>query len=445
MEYQAIKGARDFYPEQMAVRNRIEQGWREVSLRNGFVEYDGPMLEYLDLFTAKSGEEIVAQLFHLTDRGGRQLALRPEMTPTLARMVNARARSLPLPIKWFSVPRLCRAERPQRGRLREFFQWNIDIIGLDDVSADAETIFVAVDFFREMGLSPAQVEMRVNSRRLVAHMLLDLGFAAEQLEPLYALLDRREKLGPEKFEQALAEVVPDAQARQRMSQHLTAQTLEEVRQARKWSDGTHAAIEELRRIFQWLDCWGVGEYAQFDLSVVRGLAYYTGCVFEAYGKGGLKRALCGGGRYDDLLETLGGPRMPGVGFASSDVVIEDLLNDFGLLSGIRTTPECFVADAAPDMYEHVVRLTGELRQAGLATVFSYRRQNLGKQLKAASEAGCAVALILGEEMRERDVVTLKDLATGKQREVEHRQLLADPRGVIRRRQGVDPADRGAPA
>ena len=431
MKFKAVKGTRDFYPPDMEVRNAIFDAWKEVSLRNGFVEYDGPTLEHLDLYTAKSGDEIVQQLFHLTDRGGRELALRPEMTPTLARMVNAHVATLPKPIKWFSIPRCYRAERPQRGRLREFFQWNIDIVGIDDPLADAETIFVAVDLFRWFGLSVEQVVMRINSRKLVANMLLDLGVEEARLPALYAVLDKRDKMPAEAFGEALAEILPDESLRRSMNEHLALPTLTDVRSARDWGAATQAAIVEVQSVLDWLDRWGVGGYCTFDLGVVRGLAYYTGVVFEAYSKGGLKRSVCGGGRYDELLRILGGPEIPAVGFASSDVVMQDLLEEFDLVprhSGQRL--DAYVIDADPTLFERLVAIVGALREKGVRADFSYRRLPLGKQLKAASNAGCAAAILLGQETRDRNVVTIKDLATGRQREVAVDRLLADPKSSL---------------
>ena len=427
MHFQVLKGMRDFYPQDMAVRNHIFRGWREVSLRNGFVEYDSPILEALDLYRAKSGDEIVEQLFHLTDRGGRELALRPEMTPTLARMINARAGGLPRPIKWFCMPRLCRAEKPQRGRLREFFQWNVDVVGSDDPLADAEVIFVAVDLFRWFGLGPDQVEMRINSRRVVSGVLTDLGFEREQLEPLYALLDRREKMSAEKFQAALGELVPDADRRSSLDALGRWKSPAEVRGGGSWSGDTTQALDELERVFEWLERWGVSDFCRFDMGVVRGLAYYTGVVFEAYGKGGLKRAICGGGRYDDLLALLGGPQMSGVGFATSDVVMQDLLDEFGLLADVgRESMEAFVIDADRTLFPEVIRVVGRLREKGIRTAFSDKRQGVGKQLKSASEAGCGFALLLGEETTSRAGVTLKNLVTGEQKEIPLGELLADP-------------------
>jgi len=302
----AVKGTRDFYPEEMAVRNWIMSGWRAVSVRNGFSEYDGPIFEHLQLYTQKSGDEIVSQLFSLQDRGGRDLAIRPEITPTLARMVNQKIHSLARPIKWFSMPRVCRAERPQRGRLREFFQWNIDIVGSESMLADAESIYTAIDYLRSVGLTSADVAAKISSRAMLAGMLQGMGFAAEQLNGVYSLLDKRAKMEPEKFAEFAKEVIPDDSLRSRLMALQAAGSLDEVE---RMATGEEAkkGIEELKELFRLLSAMGVKDYCQLDIQVVRGLAYYTGPVFEIYDRGAELRALCGGGRYDDLLGMLGGP------------------------------------------------------------------------------------------------------------------------------------------
>ncbi|MBN2131166.1 MAG: ATP phosphoribosyltransferase regulatory subunit, partial [Sedimentisphaerales bacterium] len=223
-----MKGTRDFYPPEMARRNWIVDGWKKVSLRNGFEEYDGPIFEYLKMFQIKSGDEIVEQLFSLQDRGGRDLAIRPEITPTLARMVNQQINSLPRPIKWFSVPRLCRAERPQKGRLREFFQWNLDVIGIDRPEADAEVIFATLDYLRSVGLTSADVQAKISSRRLLSAVLRGIGVAEEKLDALYALLDKKPKLPAETFETLLAEQVPDSQRAGKIADFMGLESVERV-------------------------------------------------------------------------------------------------------------------------------------------------------------------------------------------------------------------------
>lgn len=430
MDLRPVKGMRDFYPQEMALRNWIVARWHDVSRRHGFVEYDGPILEPLELYTLKSGDEIVEQLFSLTDRGGRHLAIRPEMTPTLARMIAARAASLPKPIKWYSIPRLCRTENVQRGRLREFFQWNIDIVGIDDPLADAETIFVAIDFFRDVGLSPALVEMRISSRRLLTAILADIGIPPPLQTGLFSLLDRRDRLSPDEFDARLRERITDASLRDALQRAQAAPDLPALRQARPWSDPVLTALDELQAVFAHLDAFGVGEYCRLDLGIVRGLAYYTGVVFEAYGRKGLRRAICGGGRYDDLLALVGGPRLPGVGFATSDVVIEDILKDADLLPDLRHTLDVFVCAAATDLMPTVLRLVAALRHAGLATDYAYRPAKLARQLRTASDRHAAFAIIVGEETTTRGIVGLKDLATGQQRDVALDDLLRSPRDFI---------------
>jgi histidyl-tRNA synthetase len=228
MKLQPVKGTRDFYPEDMAVRNWIIDGWKKVSIRNGFAEYDGPIFEYLKMFQVKSGEEIAEQLFSLKDRGGRDLAIRPEMTPTLARMVNQQINSLPKPIKWFSVPRLCRAERPQKGRFREFFQWNIDIIGVDDVLADAEIIFTTIDYLRYTGLTKRDVKIKISSRKLLSAGLQNIGIHKNKLDPLFAMLDKYDKMPLDKFEKYFSEEVADKVIAKKILDFMAIETLSEV-------------------------------------------------------------------------------------------------------------------------------------------------------------------------------------------------------------------------
>ncbi len=430
MGFQAPRGTRDFYPTDMAVLNWVMSAWRRVSLRNGFEEYEGPIFEDLDLYRAKSGEGIVSELFHFRDRGDRELAIRPEMTPTLARMVAARANSLPRPIKWFSMPRLCRAERPQRGRLREFFQWNIDILGIEDVLTDAECIFVAIDFFREVGLGPADVVMKINDRALLAALLEAKGIEAERHESIFSVLDKRDKVPVEAFTEMLAKVTGgDAELAllQGIGQAQGEGGIDHLADVACGNEGAESQIGRLRSLFEHLRLMGVADYCQFDMGVVRGLAYYTGVVFEAFGKG-LPRAICGGGRYDNLLEVLGGPPLSGVGFGTSDVVIVEVLSGLGRLPAEASATrriEFFVIDADEKLFPEVVSLVMRLRAAGRSAEFSYRRHGMGKQFKQASASGAAKAVIVGAEFTERRAVAVKDLATGEQVEVPIDALVAE--------------------
>jgi histidyl-tRNA synthetase len=371
MKIRNVKGTRDFYPQDMALRNWLTDAWRRVSLRNGFAEYDGPIFEHLELYTAKSGDEIVSQLFHFTDRGGRRLAIRPEITPTLARMINARARSLPRPIKWFSIPRLCRAERPQKGRLRELFQWNIDIVGVDDLLADAESIFVAVDFLREIGLTAAECVVRINSRRLVAAILADLNVPDDRMDAAYALLDKSDKIPREALAATWTEAFADRVPFSLIEPIIEVRGLDQLRERIGQAGSAFAAAERelpaVESLFAHLDTFGITDYCLFDMSIVRGLAYYTGVVYECFDRNAAHRAIAGGGRYDNLLKILGGPEMPGVGFGMGDVVLTDLLTELNKLPTHTESLDFFVIPAGAEFRDRAVRLVAGLRAATAPT------------------------------------------------------------------------------
>ena len=423
MKIPPVKGTRDFYPPQMAVRNWLIDGWKRVSVRNGFEEYDGPIFEYLKMFQLKSGDEIVEQLFSLKDRGGRNLAIRPEITPTLARMVNQQINSLPRPIKWFSVPRLCRAERPQRGRLREFFQWNVDIIGVDDVLADAEVIFTACDYLQEVGLGPDDIVVKISSRKMLAAVLETIGIAERELEPLYAILDKRSRLPGNAFEEMLTKQVDDENKCVKILELMNAESIEQIGSLLKLSRTAEESVDELQRLFGLLDCFGVSGFCKFDIGVVRGLAYYTGVVYEIYDKRSSSatrmadelRAVGGGGRFDNLLQQFGGPAIPATGFGIGDCVLEILLEEKGRLKNQLPASrlDWFVAFTDKQFFQKAIEVTAKLRMAGLAANFSYKPVKLKKQLKDASAQNAQKCIIIGAEIENNELI-VKDMATGKQ-------------------------------
>jgi histidyl-tRNA synthetase len=425
MKIPPVKGTRDFYPQDMAVRNWIIDGWKRISLRNGFEEYDGPIFEYLKMFQIKSGEEIVEQLFSLQDRGGRELALRPEITPTLARMVNQQISSLPKPIKWFSVPRLFRAERPQRGRLREFFQWNIDIIGVDDVLADAEAIFCALDYLRDVGLTPNDIVVKISSRKMLAALLQTIGLEEGKLEGLYVVLDKRNRLPADAFEEMLAERVGDEDKRKKIFELMSVESIEQIGDCLELTDAAKESVDELMRLFELLGVMGVADFCVFDIGIVRGLAYYTGIVYEIYDKASVLRAIGGGGRYDDLLKQFGGPAIAATGFGIGDCVLGILLEEKGLLQ--RQLPvrkmDYFVAWVDDVYKEGAIKLTMKLRSAGRSAGFSYKADKLSKQLKEASDQNAQKCIIIGEEYKNNELV-IKDMTTGQQELVDRDKFFA---------------------
>ena len=417
---------RDFYPEEMSRRRWLEDLWREVSLANGLLEYDGPIVEYLELFAAKSGQEISEQLFNLTDRAGRDLAIRPEITPTLARMVNERVASLPKPIRWFSIARLCRAEQPQRGRLREFFQWNVDILGIDSPVADAETILVAIDLLRRVGLGPEDVVVRISSRALLAGLLERAGFSPEQIDAAYGLLDKRGKIPDDDFQHRVEKEVTDKSCRESLYRIASYRTLAEIRSQPDLTDRIRVAADELAEVFDVLERFGVAEYCSFDIGIVRGLAYYTGTVFEIFDRAGEFRAIGGGGRFDDLLKALGGPSMPAVGFGMGDVVLAEPLAEKDLLARGYQTCDFYVVDADTRLFKKVLEVVANLRAAGKSVQFSYKRASLAKQLKGAASAGAKYCVILGEETSNDGSVTVKNMGNATQVCLSLERLLSEP-------------------
>ncbi len=419
MKIPPVKGTRDFYPADMAVRNYIIDGWKKVSIRNGFEEYDGPILEHLQMYTQKSGDEIVEQLFSLKDRGGRDLALRPEITPTLARMVNQRVNSLPKPIKWFSVPRLCRAERPQKGRLREFFQWNIDIIGEYSTDADAEIIFTTLDYLQEVGLTNKDIKVKISSRKLLALFLERLGIPKDRLESIYSVLDKKPKLPAETFEQMLLEQVSDKAIADKILDFMSTASVPEVKERIKLDSEEFTAYEEIQSVFNELDFMEISDFCVFDPSIVRGLAYYTGIVFEVHAVGSELRAICGGGRFDNLLRDFGSPLMPATGMGMGDCVLEILLCEKGLVpKEIQERHLDYFVVLADNVFGRILyKLRSKLRRKGFSTEFGYKpSDSLSKQLKEAAARNAKNCIIIGEEFRNNEIV-IKDMATGEQKTV----------------------------
>jgi histidyl-tRNA synthetase len=424
----SLPGFRDFYPEDFALHRHLLETWRTVALRYGFEEYDGPPLESLELYTAKSGDEIVGQLYTFTDRGGREVALRPEMTPTLARMVAARANGLKKPIRWFSMPQLFRYERQQRGRLREHFQLNCDLIGETGPRGDAEIIALAIDVMRAFGLSERDVRVRISDRRMLGVALGELGLEEHHQALAWQLLDklgRGEGTGPR---QALLQAgASDAAVR----------GLESAREVRSWTDLetrfplAAGAGQSLKETFTTLEQLGFGGFLDLDLTIVRGLAYYTGTVFELFDAGHSLRAICGGGRYDDLLKTVGGVDLPALGFGMGDVVLAELLRRRGLVPAFQPALDVFLAAVGADDMPAVLGLARELRDLGFSVEYPLGGSTLAKQLKLADARRARFAAITGPDDRSRNQVLCRDLVSGEQHAVPRATIVAHLTRVLR--------------
>ena len=418
MSQGALPGFRDFYPEQLATRNYLMSVWRDVARRYGFVEYDGPPLEPLELYTRKSGDEIVGQLYSFTDKGDREVALRPEMTPTLARMVAAKANAMRKPIRWFSVPQLFRYERQQKGRLREHFQLNVDIIGEASVAADAELLAVAIDVMRAVGLSSQDVRARVSDRRLLTAALSSAGVRKNELPAVFAAID---KAGRESRDVTLGKVekaVSGTEARRGVERLLENSTnLDSLARDFARSPEVIEEVTRMREYMAFLDALGVGDWVDFDLSTVRGLAYYTGKVFELFDAKGEFRAICGGGRYDDLLSTIGGVDLPALGFGMGDVVLTEILRARNLLPTPDLATEYWVASDDESMLPDVMTVAGRLRAKARSAEYALKSQTLARQLKTASSAGVRNVVLLRRADYDNGKVTVKTLADGSERHV----------------------------
>jgi histidyl-tRNA synthetase len=423
-----LPGFREFYPEDLGLRTFIFRHWRQAAGVYGFSEYDAPVLEPLDLFTRKSGPEIEQQLFNFTDKGGREVSLRPEMTPRVACMVGAKAASLRKPIKWFNIGEHFRYERAQRGRLRSFFQFNADIFGEPGAEAELELIPLLIQLLSAFGLTSEDFYVRLSDRTLWVHYLEAQGVPADLVPQVLGVIDKLERDTDEGATAKLDAVLPGrgaellAQVRQLASRRSIAEV--EALIGMKPDGGTvsispalQARMEEWRKLLGGLDAMGLTSFIEVDLGVVRGLAYYTGFVFEAFDRKGVFRAIAGGGRYDHLVEKLGGPSMPAAGFAIGDVVLAELLKDRALVPNFISAPDVFVVMGGAAERTSALGDVFALRQAGFKVEYSLRDIAFGKQFKAADQVGARVALIYGSEELAKGVVKLKDLAAKEEREV----------------------------
>lgn len=406
MSSATLPGFRDFYPDELARRAHIFSAWRAVARRYAFAEYDGPPLEPLDLYTRKSGDEIVGQLYNFTDKGGREVALRPEMTPTFARMVGARANALRKPVRWFSVPQLFRYERAQRGRLREHFQLNVDIVGEASEVADAELLCVAIDIMKELGLTAEDVNARVSDRRLLNGVLTTLGVAEAQIPAVYAVVDKIARQPREVSEQKLAEAGLDAPLVARVLSLASGTSFQALQAEFGEAPAAQEHIARFGRYLEHLDAMAVRDWVVLDLSIVRGLAYYTGIVFELFDAKGELRAICGGGRYDTLLKALGGVDLPALGFGMGDVVLGELLTERKLWPEAgQDAVDLFVVagdGALARPYGEVLRLARNLRDAGFSVNHGmnaerYLSQATRNQVDGARKAGASAVIYFRED------------------------------------------------
>ena len=415
---QSVKGTREFYPEEMAQRNFIYDKVRQASQMFGYQEWDAPYLETIDLYAAKSGEELVKeQSFVFPDRGGDLITLRPELTPSLARMIAQKQGELAFPVRWWSFGPFWRYERPQRGRSREFFQWNIDILGVSTPESDAELIAIGATFLKLCGLTPQLATIYVNNRRLMETQFDALGIPTEKRLDVSSAVDRRTKMEPAKWDEYVLDLG--------LSQGQLAGLKQVLGNYDLWQKS-----DELVRTFKALEALGVRDYIKFDPNIMRGLLYYTGTVFEAFDvSGSVRRAILGGGRYDNLLRDVGGDPLPGMGFAMGDVVIGIILQEKGLIPPFVPTPAPVLVTVFDEsLWMNSYALSADLRAAGLKVTTYPEPAKLPKQFKFGDRMGMQVVIVIGPDEAVAGKVTVKDLKKGTQETV----LRADADKVVRK-------------
>ncbi len=409
-KFTSLPGFRDFYPDICAVRNYVFAAWRSAARRYGFVEYEIPVLEPTALYKRKSGDEIVKQLFHFEDGGEREVALRPETTPSLARMAAARQRDYRKPMKWFQIGACFRYEKPQKGRGREFYQFNADILGEKSSAADADLIALAIDIMLGLGFRTGDFRVRLSDRNVWGEFLQRESVSEESTAAFLQIIDKLEREKEQITAAKLAELGTSLNA------------------VRTFIAGRAAGYAPLESVNADLAARGLAEYVEIDLGIVRGLAYYTGTVFEVFDCGRGMRAVAGGGRYDNLCQVIGGVDLPAAGFAMGDMVITDLIKETPHANALMQEwlaatgkPDIYVVTASPAQRNAVLSVVQSLRNAGHAVDFSYTADKVGKQFQTAEQLGARLAVIIGEEYPQ---VKIKDLAARTEQAVDVSALCA---------------------
>jgi len=424
--FKTLPGFREFYPEDYAKKSYLFSCWRGVARSFGFQEFEPPVLEQLDLFTEKSGEEIKSQLFEFVDKCERSVSLRPEMTPSLARMVGAKAAGIRRPVKWFAIGENYRYERQQKGRLRAFYQFNADILGEASLNADAEIIALLIESLRVFGLDENQFKLRLGDRNLWVLFLQNSGVEDERLIAVLSVIDKLEKVSPEALLDMMKTALEGSKANaEKLIENIrqlvalrSVDALEEFfNSIGVQSENIALRLKDWRDLLALLDSMDVAKFVSVDMGIVRGLAYYTGFVFEAFQTVGTGRALAGGGRYDNLVAKLGYQDMPAVGFGMGDVTVSDLLELVGLEKSDDFSPQVYVIIGSENVRKNALSVVRILRSAGIRTDYPFKSAGFGKQFKQADALGAKYAVIVGEDEVAKGVVKIKNLKTAEEREV----------------------------
>ena len=420
IDLQPVKGTRDFFPEEMRLRNWLFEIWRRTSIQAGFEEYDTCILEHENLYLRKAGDEISKQLFSFEDKSGRRLSLRPEMTPSLARLILQHKKSLSFPIKWFSMPQCFRYERMTKGRRREHFQWNADIIGQPNILAEAEIFLLLISACESMGLTKKEFKVFINDRRILNSILSQINVPKDMHNTVMVILDKRDKISSDVLVNMLEDAgMSDKQVGQ-LNEFLSNTDLKDLQA--NLSDTT--GVENLDNLMDMMDTAGYSDYLKFDISIVRGLSYYTGAVFEVNSPEKKHRAICGGGRYDSLLSAFGGETVPAVGFGFGDVVVLDVLKELGRFPELPKKLDYTIIPFANEQVGIALKIASELRMRGSAVDCNFSMKKMKKTMRQADESGAAKAILLFPEELAEDKVVIRDMILHKQKTVKITDLIS---------------------
>ena len=420
IDLQPVKGTRDFFPEELRLRNWLFEIWRRTSIQAGFEEYDTCVLEHEDLCIRKAGDEISKQLFSFEDKSGRRLSLRPEMTPSLARLILQHNKSLSFPIKWFSMPQCFRYERMTKGRRREHFQWNADIIGQPHILAEAEILMLLISACESMGLTKKEFNVFINDRRILNAILTQINVPEELHSTVLVILDKRDKISSEALVAMLEDTGMSAKQVGQLNEFLSNTDLKDLEG--NLSDTT--GIEQLHSLMDMMDTAGCSGYLKFDISIVRGLSYYTGAVFEVNSPEKKHRAICGGGRYDSLLSAFGGETVPAVGFGFGDVVVLDVLKEMGRFPELPRKLDYTIIPFANEQVGIALKIAAELRMRGSVVDCNFSMRKMKKTMRQANESGAAKAILLFPEELAEDKVVVRDMILHEQKPVKIADLIS---------------------
>ncbi|NPV49833.1 MAG: histidine--tRNA ligase [Candidatus Methanofastidiosum sp.] len=425
--FERLRGTRDFLPNEMAARKKVFSSIKKTVEEFGFFETDTPAIELFELYSIKSGEEIIEELYAFQDKGGRMISLRPELTPSIVRVLVSRAKELSFPVKWYSIPRLWRYERPQSGRLREFYQLNIDIFGSEDPRSDSEVISCAIKLLCDLGFDESDIEVRISDRRMLHEFLLNLGI--DSYQDVLKIIDKREKVSENDFNEMLTEIGMSATQIKEIEDFLNSKgnflkSIENLSKIYK-GEGISNVIESLRKIAENLNDRGYEKFTTFDPSIVRGLDYYTGMVFEVHDRKREFRALFGGGRYDNLAELFGGEHIPAVGFGMGDAVLELMMRRKNIWPEEKVEIDVFIATIG-NVEKEVSKLLTSLRNSGFRVDFDFMSRNLSNQMKFANKLGANSLLIIGERDLKEGNLTLRDLKSGEESKISFDKFVSTP-------------------